>query len=41
MLFYVLCLVYSFLSLPFYSSKGRPRLQVVGNKIRLDRGVVH
>jgi len=39
-LFYVWSSSYSFLSLPFYSSKGRPRSHVVGNKIRLDRGVV-
>jgi len=29
-----------FLCLPFYSSKGRPRLHGVGNKIWVDRGVV-
>jgi len=29
-----------FLCLPFYSSKGRPRLHGIGNKIGVDMGVV-
>ena len=29
-----------FLCLPFYSSKGRPRLHGVGDRIGVDRGVV-
>jgi len=30
---------YLFLGVPFYSSKGRPGLQVVGNRIGIDRGM--
>ena len=29
-----------FPGLPFYSSKRRPRLHSIGNKIRVDRSVV-
>ena len=39
MVFYV-CLVLCIVpSIPFYSSKGRPRLQGVGVGVRLDRGM--
>ena len=32
--------VYVVLNVPFYSSKGRPRLQGVDIRISLDRGMV-
>jgi len=40
MFFYVCLVFYPFLCLPFYSSKGRPRLHVVGDRVGVDRGVV-
>ena len=36
----VVLLRISFLCLPFYSSKGRPRLHGVGDRVGVDRGVV-
>ena len=39
-MFYALCpLPNVVLSVPFYSSKGRPRLQGVGIRISLNRGI--
>ena len=40
--FYALCPLPNVVhGVPFYSSKGRPRLQGVGIRISLDRGMVH